>query len=259
MGFRELYQYRGMIYNLVKRDVRGRYKGSMLGAIWNFIPPFAQILVYVFVFSSIFSIGIKDYSLYLIVGIVPWLFFSETLIDGAGSIVNNSDLVKKIYFPRIVIPISVTLSHGVNFIIYIFFEIIVMIVFGYTLSLSMVLYAIITFILFFILTLTLTCLVAAIDVYFRDMQFIVSVMSRILVWLSPITYTYMHIESNDLLNWIVGCNPITYYIDLFHDVLYWGATVEYNSIMICVTITCIVTIISIIGFIKLEKRFAEVL
>ena len=96
---KELYAYRQMIVSLVRKDLRGRYKGSVLGFLWTFINPLLQLIVYTVVFSFILRTNIEPYNLYLFVALIPWIFFSASITGGAASIVAQKDLIKKIYFP----------------------------------------------------------------------------------------------------------------------------------------------------------------
>ena len=115
--FKELYAYREMIFSLVHRDLKGRYKGSVLGFAWTFLNPLLQLAVYTMVFSIIMRNGIKDYYLFLFVALVPWIFFSSSVSGGAGCIRGQSGMITKIYFPREVIPISFVTSQFVNMLL----------------------------------------------------------------------------------------------------------------------------------------------
>ena len=97
---KELYEYREMIISLVRKDLRGRYKGSVLGFLWTFVNPLLQLIVYTIVFSIIMRASYEQYYLFLFVALVPWMFFSSSVTDGAASILKEKDMVKKIYFPR---------------------------------------------------------------------------------------------------------------------------------------------------------------
>ena len=97
---KELYSYREMIFSLVKRDLKGRYKGSALGFLWTFLNPLLQLAVYTMVFSVIMRAGIEDYYIFLFVALVPWIFFSTSLAGGSSCIWAQQEMVKKIYFPR---------------------------------------------------------------------------------------------------------------------------------------------------------------
>ena len=96
--FRELYAYREMIFSLVRRDLKGRYKGSVLGFLWTFINPLLQLAVYTLVFSVILRNNIEDFYLFLFVALVPWIFFSTSVAGGSSCIWQQQDMVKKIYF-----------------------------------------------------------------------------------------------------------------------------------------------------------------
>ena len=114
---KELYAYREMIISLVRKDLRGRYKGSVLGFLWTFINPLLQLMVYTIVFSVILKAGIDKFYLFLFVALVPWIFFSSAITGGATSILSQQDMVKKIYFPRQVLPISYVTSSFVNMLL----------------------------------------------------------------------------------------------------------------------------------------------
>lgn len=111
---REIYAYRQMIFSLIKRDLRGRYKGSFLGFLWTFLNPLFQLIVYTIVFSNIMRAGYEDYYLFLFVALIPWIFFSTSVIGGASCIWAQKDMVNKIYFPREVLPIAHVTCQLVN-------------------------------------------------------------------------------------------------------------------------------------------------
>ena len=94
---KELYNYREMVYNLVKKDLRGRYKGSVLGFLWTFINPLLQLAVYTMVFSTIMRVNVDKFYMYLFIALIPWIFFTTSVLSGTISIIQNKDLIKKIY------------------------------------------------------------------------------------------------------------------------------------------------------------------
>lgn len=114
---RELYEYREMIFSLVKKDLRGRYKGSVLGFLWTFINPLLQLVVFTLVFSVIMKAGYEQYYMFLFVALVPWMFFASSVQDGSTSILREKDMVKKIYFPREVLPIATVTAGLVNMLL----------------------------------------------------------------------------------------------------------------------------------------------
>ena len=113
-SLKEIYSYKEMIRNMVRKDLRGRYKGSVLGFFWTILNPILQLLVYTFLFSVVLKTGIDKYYLFLFVALVPWIFFSSCLVGGSGIILGQKDLVKKIYFPIEVLTICHVTSNFIN-------------------------------------------------------------------------------------------------------------------------------------------------
>ena len=114
---KELWQYREMVRSLVKRDLKSRYKGSVLGFLWMFLNPLLQLCIYTIVFDNIIKMDIDRFYLFLFVALVPWIFFSTCLSYGTTAVLGQQDLVKKIYFPREVLPIAFTLSQFINMLL----------------------------------------------------------------------------------------------------------------------------------------------
>ena len=137
---KELLAYRTMIGSLIQRDLRGRYKGSVLGFAWTFLNPLLQLAVYTVVFSAIMRSGIEDYYLFLFVALIPWIFFSASLTGGSSCILSQKEMVKKIYFPREVLPIAHVTSQLVNMMLSFLVVLAVLIVSGKGIHLSAVIY-----------------------------------------------------------------------------------------------------------------------
>ena len=162
---KEIYQYRQMIFSLVKKDLRGRYKGSVLGFLWTFINPLMQLVVYTFVFTYIMKAGIEKYYLYLFVALIPWIFFSSAITGGSSSIVAQKDLIKKIYFPREVIPISYVTSCFVNMLLCFLIIFPVMVISGISLNPLALLCLPVVMVVEYFLALGMAMLSSAITVY----------------------------------------------------------------------------------------------
>ena len=134
-ALKDLYLYRQMIYSLVRKELRGKYKGSVLGFAWTFINPLLQLFVYTLVFSVIMRASIENYYIFLFVALVPWMFFQSSVVGGSSSILDAADMVKKIYFPREVLPIAYVTSAFVNMALTFLVVFAVLIVSGFGLSL----------------------------------------------------------------------------------------------------------------------------
>ena len=206
-ALKELYSYRQMIVGLVRMDLRGRYKGSVLGFLWTFINPLLQLLVYTLVFSVIMKNGIEKYYIYLFVGLVPWIFFSTSVTGGSSSITSYKDMVKKIYFPREVLPISVVTSGFVNmlFCFVVIFAVLIVSRFGFNWEALLCLP--IVMVVEYILSLGFAMITAGFTVYFRDLEYILGIITMAWMYVTPIFYSVDIIP--DKIRFLINWNPMT--------------------------------------------------
>ena len=174
---KEIWTYREMIYSLVRRDIRGRYKGSILGVLWMLVDPLCQLIIYTIVFSFIPPSGIDKFYLFLFVALVPWIFFNQCMSGGSTIILANQDMIKKIYFPREIIPISYTISNLINMLLSFIAVFVEVIVSRIPVSLSCLAYLPLVILDEFFLSLGIVLITCGINVYFRDVQYILNVIS----------------------------------------------------------------------------------
>lgn len=252
---REIYSYRDMIKGLVSRDLRGRYKGSVLGFLWNFINPLCQILVFYIVFSRIFNNGIDKFHVFLVVGMMPWNFFSESLCQGAGSIMSQAEMTKKIYFPREVLPIATVTSRFVNLLLTFVVIFVIIICSNVHLSFGKLIYLPLVLFVEYILSLAFAILLSSIDIYFRDVEYMVGVAMMALVWMTPIMYSYESVTG--ILHTVLSLNPMTSIVVALQNILYYDRIPDFNGILYTLVFAVVLLIIGEITFRKLEKGFAE--
>ena len=187
--FKEIYAYREMIFSLVRRDLKGRYKGSALGFFWTFLNPLLQLAVYTFVFSVIMKSTVEDYYLHLFVALVPWLFFSTSVSEGCSCIRSQQDMVKKIYFPREVLPIAYVSSQFINMLLSFVVVLVVVVISGRGLNVVALLYIPIISAVEYLLCLGSALFVSAITVYIRDMEYLLKIVTMALQFLTPVMYS----------------------------------------------------------------------
>ena len=220
---KELYAYRQMIFSLVKKDLRGRYKGSVLGFMWTFINPLLQMGVYTLVFSIILRNDIDKYYLFLFVALVPWIFFSASLTGGADSVLASKDMLKKIYFPREVLPISYVTGAFVNMLLSFVVIFGVIIFTGHGLNPLALLTLPIIMLVEYVMALGIALLSSALTVYFRDLSYILGIIAMIWQYLTPIMYPLDALKNvKPLVFLIKGFNPLYYYVAQFRDLIYYG-------------------------------------
>ena len=252
---KEIYAYRHMITSLVRKDLRGRYKGSVLGFMWTFINPLLQLIVYTVVFSTILKSNIDKYYLFLFVALIPWLFFSTSLTGGASCILSQKGMITKIYFPREVIPISHVTSGLVNMILCFIVVFAVVLFSGVTINPVALLYLPIIFMIEYILALGVTFFASSITVFFRDFEHILGIISMAWMYMTPIMYSVDIIPTD--LRPLFMLNPMTSIIIAYRDILYYGKVPDLVTLFNALVLGVIVLAIGIIVFTKLKKQFAE--
>ena len=253
--FCNIYRYREMLINMVRRELRGKYKGSILGFLWTFINPLLQLVVYTIVFSNIMRMGVSNYEIFLFVALIPWMFFSTSVLSGAGSIIYNQSLVTKIYFPREILPLSVVTS---NFINMIYCSVIVWaVVLFYHMNLNLEVWFMLPVIAFieYILVIGIVLIVSALTVYFRDLEHILGIIIMAWQFLTPVMYPESFVPSQ--YQAILYLNPMTPIIISFRDVLYYGKMPVVENLVYAFLWSLIIFICGFLLFGKLQKDFAE--
>ncbi len=234
-SFREAIRYRSLLYNLVKRDLKVRYRNSVLGILWSLLNPLLMMLVFSLIFGKLIPReDIRLYPVFFLVGLLPWQFFTGSLLSGTVSTATGAPMIKKIYFPRELLPTSALLSNLVNFML----AFIVLVVFLYASGLGLTIHAlwlpplVLTQLLF---TLGLAFILSTLNVFYRDVLMILDVLLLAWFFLTPVIYpldwlgqtmTIMGITfvPAQVMRWI---NPMASIIDGYRTVL-WG-TMESNG------------------------------
>lgn len=258
---KKIYDYREMIFSLVRKDLRGRYKGSALGFLWTFINPLLQLIVYTMVFSVIMRTNIEKYYLFLFVALVPWMFFAASVTGGAASVLASKDMVKKIYFPREVLPIAFVTSSFVNMLLTFFVVFLVLFVSGFGINLEACMFLIVLFVIEYFICVGIALLTSAVTVYFRDLEHILGIIAMAWQFLTPIMYSQEMVDESLRAHPIVlkiwNLNPMTPVINAYREILYYKKVPDFNNMGVAVLLGVIVFFIGWLLFDKLQKGFAE--
>ena len=252
--FKNLYQYRELLKTSVKKEVRGKYKNSFLGVIWSFLNPLLQIAVYAIVFPLILRNNQDNYVIFLCCGLIPWTFFATSINRSAFSFVENGNILKKVYFPREIIPISVVTSEAINFLISTIIIIGFVVFGGIGITKYVILYPFVLIIQYFVV-LAISLVLASVCVYLRDLQHFVGVALQLLFYAAPIVYAPSTIPEN--FQWILKFNPMTYIINAYRDIFYNQTMIEIKPLLIVLAIAIVGCIFGYMIFNKLQKGFAE--
>lgn len=245
-------QYRYLLHQLVSRDFRVKYKASSLGMIWSFLNPLLTMMVYLVVFSTLFSSSIEHFPVYLMSGIVCFSFFSEATNLGMTSIVGNSSLITKVYMPKLIYPISKVLSSCINLCISFIPLVLVMLVTGVPIHKSILLLPLVVlFLLLFCLGISL--ILATMNVFFRDTAFLWGVALTMLNFLTPIFYPESIIPAN--LITIFHMNPLYQIIYFMRTILLDGCSPTPVTYLYCTLSVAIVLGLGVWFFRKQQDRF----
>lgn len=254
-ALKELWAYRQMVYSLVKKDIRGRYKGSVLGFLWTFINPLLQLAVYTIVFSVIMKNGIEKYYIYLFVVLVPWIFFSTSVTSGSSSVLASKDMVKKIYFPREVMPIACVTGNFVNMLLSFVVIFGVLIFTGWGINFWAVLCLPLIMIVEYILALGIAMLTSALTVYLRDLEYVLNIIAMAWMYMTPVMYGPEMVPEQYRFIW--NLNPMTPIAMAYRDILYYKQMPEMATLIHAFVMGVVILVLGYWIFRKLQKGFAE--
>lgn len=252
---KELYRYREMIVSLVRKGLRGRYKGSVLGFLWTFINPLLQLVIYTLVFSNIMRVGIDKFYLFLFVALVPWMFFSASITGGAASITSEGNLIKKVYFPRQILPISYVTTAFVNMLLSFIIVFFALLLGGIGVNPKALLYLPIIMIVEYILALGIAMLASALTVYFRDLEYILGIIAMAWMYLTPVMYNVDMVPEE--FTYLFYLNPMTSITIAYRDILYYKQVPQLATLVQAFVLGIGVLIIGSISFHILQKHFVE--
>ncbi|MBN6740048.1 ABC transporter permease [Acidithiobacillus sp. MC6.1] len=213
-----LWAYRDLVVNLIRKNMVVRYQGAALGFAWSLGSPLALIVLYDIVFTHIFRTSIKDYVLYLVIGVLHYNLFSQVTAQSCESLISASGLLQKIYFPRILIPTANMLFNLVLSMIAISLLFVLYPLLGGTYNWTMLLYPFAP-VLFVAFAWGLALTLSVLNVEFRDLKHLVEIALMFLFWLTPLTYDVSMIH-NQLFLLVIELNPVAQFMIAFHDILF---------------------------------------
>ena len=252
--FENLYAYRELLKTSVKKDVRGKYKNSILGVLWSFLNPLLQIAVYAFVFGKILNVGEENYTVFICCGLIPWTFFSVAINRCAFTIIENGGIIKKVYFPREILPISVVTAECVNFFISTIIILGFVLATGLGFSWHLIFYPLVLFIQYFFIV-SVSFIISSVTVYVRDLQHFIGVFLQLLFYATPIAYASSRVPAS--FQWIVKLNPVAYVIEGFRSIFIYHQVPNLMGLGAVFLFSIILFIIGYMIFSKLQKNFAE--
>jgi lipopolysaccharide transport system permease protein len=259
VNFAELSEYRELLYFLTWRDIKVRYKQTVIGAAWAIIQPLLTMLVFSVFFGRLADVpsdGIP-YPIFSYTALVPWTFFANGLIGATNSLVTNSNLIKKVYFPRLLIPASAIASNIVDFVLA-FAVLLVMMVFYGIVPTANIIWLPLFIVLAGVTSLGVGLWFAAMNVQFRDVRYVIPFLVQFWLFATPVAYPSSLIE-NDLLRALYGINPMVGVIEGFRWSLLGTGSAPQAAILVSSLIAILLCLTGLYYFKRLERTFADVI
>ncbi len=241
-----------IIFELVKRDLKKKYRGSFLGIIWTILNPLLMMSVLTVVFSNLFRFDIKNYPLYLITGQVLFNFFSESTSISMLSIISNAQLIKKIYIKKWLFPLSSVVFSFINTIFSIIAIFIIVILTGGKVYLTFLFIPLILFYLF-LFSLGFGMILASISVFFRDVTHLYNIFLTLIMYLTPIFYPENIIPKS--YKSLISLNPLLHYVKYFRKIVFEGVFPNITLNITCFVIGVVTLFIGVLVFKKKENEF----
>ena len=251
-NFQTLKRYRYLLSNLIVKDIKLKYRRSILGILWSVLNPLLMMIVISAVFSNIFKFQVENFPLYYLTGSTLFNFMSESTNLAMMSILNSRELIKKIYIPKYIFPIEKCLFGFVNFLFSLIAVVVMFIVFGYPLHLTSLLFFI-PAIYTLIFSMGLGMILSALGVFFRDVIHLYSVVVVAWNYFTPIVYPYEIL--GEKMKMFMQINPMYYFVSYFRDVTMYNTVPGVKIDLICIAFSVGTLIFGLWFFKKTQDRF----
>jgi ABC-type polysaccharide/polyol phosphate export permease len=249
--FFELYECRRVLRQLVVQQLILRYRRTALGYLWTLVNPLLMMSVMAAVFSSLFKLDLKTFAIFLFAGMIPWNFFSSVVTQSSAAFINNEGLIKKIYIPKVVFPLSIALALLIDSLLSFVALFVIIFALGGTPSWAL-LFLPISFSMLFLFAIGAGMIVSVATVFFRDLQYVILIAMQGLFFLTPILYKNEALAGT--VSWLVTANPVTPFIALFRTPIIDAILPPTDIIFQAMTIAITTAGLGMLIFISHEKR-----
>jgi lipopolysaccharide transport system permease protein len=260
-NLRTLFKYRPLIQALVARDLKARYRGSVLGFFWSFINPLALLLIYTFVFSTVLqsrnSAELEPYALFMFCGLLPWTWFSSSVLEASNVLISGGNLIKKVLFPAEVLPIVTVLSNMVHFFLGLPIIVIFLVYYQRTPEFMDMLWFPVVVLVQFVFTVGLALLVSALTVHFRDFRDLLGNIMTFWFFATPIIYPMKFVVDAGHKFWI-DLNPMTHLAISYQEILFHPGPFGHGKWLLALGVASVVLFFAgYFVFDRLRDSFAE--
>lgn len=258
INFRELWEYRQLFYIFTWRDIKIRYKQTVIGIGWAILQPFLLMVVFSIFFGKLGKIPSGDipYPIFVFSGLIYWQYFSTALGSASNSLVINENILKKIYFPRLILPFSSSITPIIDMLIAFAVLIGMMIYYNFALTVITILLLPVLILISFLAAAGFGTFLAAINIKYRDIRYALPFFIQLLMFLTPVIYPSTFVEEK--YRWILALNPMTGVIEAARSSITGTAPVDLNLLAISGATSITFFLFGILYFRKSEKIFADV-
>jgi ABC-type polysaccharide/polyol phosphate export permease len=270
----DLKDSRGLLTNLTLREIRGKYKRTLLGQGWSLLNPIATLAIFTLVFGFVLRVpvpvgepsGLQNFALYLACGLLPWAFFANSVTSGMGSLVGNANLLRKVYFWRPTLVMATVFSWNVTFGIEMLVLIAALLLFGAA-PLLWVPVLVVAIALLTVFALGIALLLSVANVYFRDTQHFIGIAMQLWFYATPIVYPYSLIQDQAAamraagngfpLEFLYRLNPLERFVSVFRSLLYDNAFPDWSDILFITVAAAVSLVVGLVVFSRSQDRLVE--
>lgn len=257
---KEIFQWRQLIFSLALKDLKVKYRRATGGFGWMLVMPLVQAAIFIFIFKFLFKVKIENYPLFLLSGLFPWSFLRSSLDGAANSILSNTNLIKKTYFPKEILPISNIITNLVNFL----FSLIIIFIFSlfYKISLfSVILWLPLVIFNQIILIFGISLFLAGLNTMYRETRFIMDIILLVWFYATPIVYSLEMVSSHlpQSLFFLYILNPMTGIICSYQNIFFYGSIPDIKLLCLSTLSAVLFLILGFISFRHYEKIFVDIL
>ncbi len=259
VGFRELWDYRELIYFFAWREIKLRYKQAAIGTLWAIFQPFATMVIFTIFFGNFAKMPSDNipYPVFVYVGLLLWDYFSFGLSHASASMVSNANIIQKVYFPRLIVPISSSLIGLVDFAVASLILIGMMIYYRFIPGIMILVYLPLLMLIAFLSSVGLGCFFASVNVKYRDVRYVVPFFIQLMMFLTPVIYPLSML--GDKYKWFLMLNPMSGVIETARSVVFGNKPVDWQLLSVSIIVSITLFIFGIMYFRKTERYFADLI
>lgn len=247
----ELLNSRNVLSQLVSQQLILRYRRTVLGYLWTLINPLLMMSVMAFVFATLFKADLKTFTVFLFAGMIPWNYFSSVVTQSGSSFINNEGLIKKIYLPKLIFPLSIAIALLIDSVLSFLALFVIIFAIGGSLTWE-VMFIPIAYLFLFFFALGIGLIMSVATVFFRDLQHVILIIMQGLFFLTPILYKNESLTGK--IGWIVGLNPVIPFIELFRSPLTSASLPSLSTIIQATLLSTLVMVLGLFVFLRQEKQ-----